>query len=594
MNIEGIKIDLKIFQIDKSHYEIQDKSFDEILDIIKANHQKLLNSKFDDLTNVKPTLVKNNDSEFEYASYCFNQPKDQNYWKLFLPQEISENQNFEIVEFSYVLFIKFQKYIYCVIGGSGISVIKKYINTTFGIEIYQHFAKPKEDIVVEMNSRGIASNISQKKHTFNLNQTISETLEYSEIPIKIKLVLREELKKTIFKKYKFDRDRALLEVGSYFNFKKNIDFDELKNLIKDLYDLQTNHDYAQLTLFHKVNEDGQIVDLDNTLQDKIIDDIIAQGTPGALHKTQEDIVEIVHPSKLEKFYECNRFEIKAKNSRGKDDIEIHDRVALYSACIKHIYNRLEDITNRVSIKNELYKLNIIGYINEKDLTHGHFYSHIVAEIDLNSKKYFRIDGNWYYLKDEFLQFMNQDAKDYYQKYKLDKSILNLWPESYDEDQYNLSHKKVDSFVLDKRFLDNIELCDILVEKDKKLYFVHVKDGFNTKLRDCYIQLVLAAKRLSVDLKDNNGKNYLKLTLEYYNSFNPEHLINVESLLSKLAKKDLEVVFVMAYRNLAYPNQTDIEKIEHSQSNIAKYSVVQAIKEMQSYFDIKILDISNIT
>ena len=593
MNLEGIKIDVRVFQLDRSHYEIKDKSFDETLEIIKANHQKLLNSKFEDLTNVKPNLVKKSDEEFEYASYCFNQPKDQNYWKLFLPQEIIEKQNFEIVEFSYVLFIKFQKHIYCVIGGGGISVIKKYINTTFGIGVYQHFAKPTEDIVIEMNSRGIASNISQKKHTYNLNQTISETLEYSEIPTKIKIVLREEIKKTIFKKYKFDSDRALVEVGSYFNLKKTIDFNELKNLIKDLYDLQTNHEYTQLTLFHKVDGIEQINDLDNTLQEKIIDDIIAHGTSSEIDKKQEDIIEIVHPFKLEKFYECNRFEIKAKYSRGKDDEEVHDRARLYFICTKHIYNRLDDVTDRFSIKGELYKLNIVGFVNEKDLTHGHFYSHVVAEIDLNSKKYFRIDGNWYYLKDEFLKLMTQDAKDYYQKYKLDKSILNLWPDGFDEDQYNLSHKKNNSFVLDKRFRDNIELCDILIEKEQKLYFIHVKDGFNTNLRDCYIQLILAAKRLSVDIKDNNGKNYLKLTLEYYNSFNPDNLININSLLSRLAKRELEIVFVMAYRNLAYPNQTDIEKIERSQSNIAKYCIVQVIKEMQSYFDIKLLDISNV-
>jgi uncharacterized protein (TIGR04141 family) len=372
-----------------------------------------------------------------------------------------------------------------------------------------------------------------------------------------------------------------------------MNFTEVKKLIKDLNNLQTINEYTQLTLFHKIENQEQIAELDNTLQEKIIDDIIAHGSADHIIKGQEDIIEVVHPTKLEKFYECNRFEIKSKYSRGKNDIEVQNRAILYETCTKHIFDRLNNVTDRFAIKGELYKTNIIGLVNEKDITHGHFYSHVVAEIVLNSKKYFRIDGNWYCLKDEFLHLMTQDAINFYQKYKLDVEILNTWPDGYDEDEYNLSHKKKNFFVLDKRIIDNIEICDILIEHNNKLYFVHVKEGFSTNLRNCYIQVVLAAKRLSVDIKNNNGKNYLKSTLEYYNSFNSDHIVDVESILTRLSKKELEIVFVMAYRNSTYKGYSDIEKIEKSQSNIAKYSIVQAVKEMQPYFDMKIIDIASI-
>src|SRR5690606_19479176 len=146
--------------------------------------------------------------------------------------------------------------IFCAIGGSGMSVIKKYIDPNFGINIYQHIAKPTEDILIELNARGIASNISQKRHTFNLNQTISETLEYSEIPTKIKLVLRKELKESIFKKYNLGTDRTLLEVGSYFYLRKRIDFEELKELVVDLDKLLNDDNFTQLTLFRKIEDDS--------------------------------------------------------------------------------------------------------------------------------------------------------------------------------------------------------------------------------------------------------------------------------------------------------------------------------------------------
>src|SRR5690606_25437451 len=170
---------------------------------IKDNHLKKLRHKYDldEHHGLRPTISHSVEGDFELWSYCYNQPKDQFYWKLFLPESLSDGQNFEITEFSFVLFMKYKSNIFCAIGGSGMSVIKKYIDPNFGINIYQHIAKPTEDILIELNARGIASNISQKRHTFNLNQTISETLEYSEIPTKIKPVLRKELKESIFKKY---------------------------------------------------------------------------------------------------------------------------------------------------------------------------------------------------------------------------------------------------------------------------------------------------------------------------------------------------------------------------------------------------------
>ena len=41
-----------------------------------------------------------------------------------LPSELTEEQDFEILEFSYVLFIQYLNNLYCVIGGSGMNVIK--------------------------------------------------------------------------------------------------------------------------------------------------------------------------------------------------------------------------------------------------------------------------------------------------------------------------------------------------------------------------------------------------------------------------------------------------------------------------------------
>jgi len=589
------KFNLKIFQLDKSYYEFKDKSASEIIEIIRVNHDKKLRHKFDDLRIIKPEVSHQKEEDFEFWSYCFNQPKEKFYWKLFLPEKLTENQNFEIVEFSFVLFIKYKTEIYCVISGSGMSVIKKFINPSFGIDIYQRIAKPKEDVIVELETRGIANNISQKKQIFNFNQTIAETLEYSEVPTKIKLKIRQDLKLNEFKKYELDENLSLLEVGSYFSLRKKLDFEGLLKLVKDVDKIREENEPVQLTLFVKINDSNLVNELDETLKEIIVDDIILHNTPIEAKTNQNDIIEVVHPSKLELFYECDNFLIRSKYSRGKNDIEINDRSKLYFECTRHIFNSLESITDRFDAKGKLYTLNIIGQIGSSDKTYGHFFSHITAEIEHVNKKYFRIDGHWYLLEDEFLELMNRDAKEYYSKYKLKEKILKNWPDGKDEDSYNKSHNELDDyFVLDKVISENIELCDLLVLKGEEAYFVHVKNGFNTKMRDLYVQVILSAKRLSNDLKNNNKSTYIEKTLKKYNELNPTKKINLDELIERFRKDPSKINFVMAFKNNHYKGKSTLEKIDLCKSNIAKYSLVQVVKEMQQYsFGINLFDISEL-
>lgn len=597
MKLGSSKINLKIFLIDKTYYEFKElKSTQEKIELIKNNHLKKLRAKhdLDELTSLNETLTHSVEKDFEFWSYSYNQPKNQYYWKLFLPNNLTDKHNFEVIEFSYVLFIKYKSEIYCVIGGSGMSVIKKFIDPNFGIDLYQHFAKPTEDVLIELNSRGIASNISQKRHTFNLNQTISETLEYSDIPTKIKIILREEVKKTLFKKYDLGSDKSLLEIGAYFYLRKSLNFKELMELIKDIHSIKTNGNYTELTLFKNIKNENLITELDKILQNKIIDDIISHSSVNRKN-IQQDVLEIVHPTKLERFYECDNFIIKKKYSRGKSDIEIKNRSDLYFECTKHINENTEKLNERFEIGKKLYTTSIIGRIKEKEITYATFYSHITAEIDYLDKKYFRIDAHWYYLQDKFVELMNIDAIDFYNKYHLDEKILNKWEPKKNEDYYNLSHSGKGYYVLDKVIKENIELCDILIVKDDKAYFVHVKNGFNTKMRELYIQVILSAKRLSNDLKNNKGSKYLKNTLDYYNERKPKNKIDTKDFIDRINKKEIQIIFVMAFKNNYYKDKKTIEKIELSKSNIAKYSMVRTVKEMQQQnnFGIRLIDISEL-
>lgn len=596
MSLNNVKFNIKIFCLDKLYYEFKNKSSSEIVEIIKENHKKHIYVNNDDLSIVKPTLKSFEADEYNFYSYCYNQPKNQDYWKLFLPDELTQNQKFNILEFSYVLFIVFKGNIYCVIGGSGINVIKKFIDPYFGIDLYQHFAKPNDDISISINTRGVTGNLSERSNTFNYNQSVNSSLDYAEIPKKIKVIIRKELKDGLFKKYNLDSEMSTLEIGAYFCLKKKINFEELKELIKDIHNIrQDKSNYIQLTLFNKVTDEKLIEHLDDFLKDKIADDIILHNTPTYLNSLNNDIIELVNTNKIEKFYECDAFSIKLKWQRKLSDLIVHDRNKLYYECTKYINNNLVDKNDRFKIKGKLYELSITGIINEKEITYGTFFSHINAEITLNNDKYFRIDNQWFYLDNKFIEQIRHEAINYYKLYKLDRTILNPWPDNIDEDSYNKSHTTSNYFILDKVIKENIELCDILYIENDNIFLIHVKDDFNTQMRNLFSQITLSAKRLWNDINNVNGSEYFIKTVELYNARNTNKTINANELYDKIKNNDIKVNFIMAYNNRAYKGKNAVEKIESSESNIARFSLVQTVRDFINYrsFSLKLIDISEI-
>lgn len=596
MSLTQTKFNLKIFSIDKTHHELIGKKENDIITIIKENHKRYMHANDDDPEVTKASLNHHTEDNIEFYTYCYNQPKDQNYWIRFLPNELSKNQNYNLIEFSFVLFIIYKSRIYCVVGGSGYSVIKKYQQSNFGIDLYQHFAKPHEDILLGVNLRGVAGNISQKEHVFTYNQTINESLEYSEIPKKIRILVRDELKTTIFKKYDLDEDRTIMEIGAYFCLRKRIDFETLKELIKDIDSiLSDKSNYIQLTLFKRIEDKVIVNSLDNELKQIVASDVILHNTPDRLSQLRKDIIELVN-KKIELFYECNEYHVRFQKTLNKNNLIVKNKEELYFECTKHIFDSLDNINDTNDIISKIFKLDIIGIINGKSKTFGNLFSHLTAEIPYLNRRYFRIDEKWYHLDDKFIEKINTEAINTYKEYKLSTDLLHPWQSGWNEDTYNLDHKKNKGYyILDKVIKENIEICDILVIKENKIYFIHVKDGFNTQMRNLYNQVILSAKRLWNDINNNSGSNYLINTLEYFNTKNPSNKIDVNSIYEQIINFDLKIEFVMAYNNYSYSGQTSIEKINSSKSNIAKYCLVQTVREIRTYrrFGISVIDISEI-
>lgn len=388
-----------------------------------------------------------------------------------------------------------------------------------------------------------------------------------------------------------------MEIGAYFSIRKKLSFKELKSLIIDIEEiLEDKTNYVNLSLFNRVKEKTLTDRLDNELNYILVNDILLHNTPENLRFHQFEIIEVVNYKKLENFYECNNYKLHIKNKLSKNDKTIENRKDLYYEVTKYINQNLENKADQFEISKKLYETSIIGMIEDKEVTFGTFLSHIVTELELDNIKFFRIDNKWFQLDNLYLAQIQSEAINNYNTFELKANILNTWfDKKINEDEYNQSHQTDKHFVFDKKIKDNIELCDIMYLDSNDIYFIHVKDGFNTHMRSLYSQITLASQRLWNDLNNKDGSSYFIETLEYYNRFNPPNKLDPIDILSRIQKGELKVTFVMAYRNLAYREKTAIEKIELSKSNIAKFSLVQTVNEIRNYknFDINIIDISQI-
>jgi len=87
--------------------------------------------------------------------------------------------------------------------------------------------------------------------------------------------------------------------------------------------------------------------------------------------------------------------------------------------------------------------------------------------------------------------------------------------------------------------------------------------------------------------------YLKKTLRAYRK-KSKRKIDVKELTRQILEKEYQIIYVMAFKNNYRKSEKAIDKINNSKSNIAKYSIVQTVKEMQRLnFEIRLKDISEI-
>ncbi|QXP59718.1 DUF6119 family protein [Olleya sp. HaHaR_3_96] len=585
--------EIKIFQIDTTHRDLIGKTKHQIVNTLVKHHK----TRIEETEVVNDELVPNVIDGVHYYTYVYNEKEKKAHWDNFLPPSLLEGLDFTVVRLSFVLFACVEDKIFAVIGGGGTMVIKSFQNYRFGLEFYEYLTTLDEEII-SLTTRGISGTLTQSNRIFKEGQRLSDVLNFVNIPSSINLILNDEIKDTYFDFIDFGNKNVQLEITSYFHIKHSISFKELHQLFLRINEIMTTQKRRALTSFEEIKERGLTDDeFVKILMIELREDMLNRFSVARGTSPRKSDIDFVHPSKLKQFYECDRFEIKKKGQR-KDFTIVNDRNKIYKAGLEFVFNQLDLNATQQDFNKIMWRLRVDGFKgnSKKRYVWANFWHYVTCELQYENRPIFHIDSKWYSVKDDFRDSMNRLCSQMINRHHSKLDILFYPWIGGSEDSYNSKYRDENGYlVFDKALGQNIELCDIMFENDDTIYFIHIKTGFDAKIRDLSNQVVISANRFMIS-RNSGDNSFVNDVVDSYNSRadnNGYEITDKDAFLQKFATGGKEIVFVMAFKSDTQRVPVIRNNLDKLESNIAKFSLIQCVREMSTFnYPIEIIEIKN--
>lgn len=574
----------KVYRIDTEHRLLKRVPTSELV------IQKILNTSFSKL-GIKSTFDSQNlntiiKDDLTYYLYLYNSDEIVSDWKEFLPKDLSADGIFEQQKLSLILFIEQEFDLFCVIGGNAYQIILPFIDQSFGLNIYSRIINPQEDEIASIKSRGITGSRAGLSEQFRENYRIIDYIKFGKVTQEIHLKLSQEISDLHFSFLKKKAtDRIQIYVSKSFKVKKNVDFEKLHLIIKELVVISQLAPTDYLDSYKEITDKAFI---DNVLHQKLITKLFDDTENLGRRKTnahksfQHDFCD---PNNIQKFYEADEFRLKEKTEKGGYTVFriVYDRNEIYDAVLERAVE-LFGVNDRFKFMNFVRSTRIATYQDGKLSIGSGFLFHISTEFPVNGTPTFLVDTKWYQLQDSFVTDLKTSSEHILKTYRAQSNILhepwdkNLIPK---EGEYNFKYNSKQNYiVIDTIIEDGLELCDIMHYDDNNLYLIHVKYGFQSKIRELTNQITISARRLRETLGTKDKvileKIYNQLVQKNYDIDNLS-LDEFKNLFNK------RISYILAFTSHLKNDLVVADNIEKFNSNIARYSLIQCSGEMRAYY-----------
>ncbi|MFH7014664.1 DUF6119 family protein [Flavobacterium sp. FlaQc-47] len=529
------------------------------------------------------------DNNLKYFLYTFNSEEVESDWKNYFPKFLIKDSNFIQQKLSLVFFIEFEDFLYVIIGGNSFRIIIPFIDESFGIDIYSRILDPENDELLSIKTRSLTGKKAGNYSFYKSNFKLIDHIKFGTIPKEISLKL-SNIKNDYFGFLrKTKNEQVQIVVNNSIKFRKRIDFNLLKSLIKEIKYIEEIDKSNYLTTYTKIEDKDLIKKLQERLLNIIVNDI-----PNILQKKinprNKFNFEFCHPNLIDKFYEADLFKIYENSGENKYSLfaTVIEKNEVYEKVINRAVEKLGSNYTFNDLKFYLFGVKVRSYKTDekRQLTSASFLMHLNTEFIFDDQPYFLLDNNWYLLQDSFVKDLNNQCARILKNFVAPKNILfKNWNKEVvrKESQYNLLYNDIENYlVFDTITINGIELCDIIYYDESNLYLIHVKYGFDSSIRELYNQVILSARRLQESLVSKE-KEYLKRNFRSIQKKNNIKNLSQSEFIKLFSKK---INYIMAFTS-DNKNEITIENnISKIKSSIAKFSIIQSSSEMRAeYYDL---------
>lgn len=582
---EGKKIPVSIYMLNLNHFE--STSFQELVNEVRNR----INEGNDEL--IEEYLDINKLTNENVRLFYFNTKNIPKWSKFFGPVLNNKSQLLKIINsvYSFICFIGVEENVFLITGGNAIHKISHLVIPDFGLQIVVRIFKPDSKVIKTVQDRGITGNILGQTKFYRGDQRFSDERKFG----KILKQLQAEINKTLleevfgFQKKELVRNTSICVAKDSFQISKSVDFKGLLSLTKEISKIlkkKPNFSLNKVQIISRRKKENELIleELESKTKDYLF----------KFCKKGEDVdVDLCH-YKFDQFHNATSIRIIIE---GGTNIEI-ERFSTFSDIINAL-KRNKDYDDR---DQEYFNASVLNRIIESydsediRLTRGTIFEHINGEFNFDYKTFFLIDREWYKIEDSFINDLNIECKDILKDSWVEATDFLPFKVNKREKDYNLQYVNKDSFwVFDTITPFNIEVCDILHYKNNNLNFIHVKKGFDNSIRDLSSQILISAKQLQQDLR-NELKTIKKLQemtvkskiIALKNQVFPSR--GLSHLFQGIGTNQIN--FCLAFVDKGKSDRSLRLNLESFNSNIAKFSLIELKSELQSMgFGFKIIQLN---
>jgi len=566
-----------IYKINTERPFFKEKKLDEVFDYIvgEYNRKKPDSKFFQEEINEDESLFK----DFKVKIFVSKKVSTPS-WVTFISGVLKESDSFSKVtkniNFSYICFVAINENLFAVVGGNGYFLIRDYIDQNFGIKLLAKIVTKSDLILNSVQERSVTGAVLGSTKHFRNDYRLIDDDNFGKIYNKINAKIDSGVFEKFFGLLNAKKKSSCLAKDS-FQFGKTIDFNELLTLIGKANTLLNTEDILDLNGMELIKKQSSNSQLIKSLKGKIVADIFE------LYKNNSELNNFDICSKdFDKYLTAESYVVFFKEKVTFDHAPNLNEIL--DAFNDKIYS---SSPNEIDLYTFFEKCHIKSLdSNGDELTRDCLFENLNGEVSVLNSNYFLLGNNWYSIKDDFVDDLNNDLREILDSSQVDSLLPTITGSGEEEIYISKYFGLSDWFVLHKVLVDGIELCDLLFAKNNEVYLVHVKKNFNNSVRDLSLQMTQAAKRLQSDIK-TGGFQFLNTvqsriiskSSNTYQKNRSSQKLKKNLLKSYFKNKGVKIYFCAV---ILHKDKTKIvDSIKKRRSNIAKMSLVNAYREIRA-------------